>query len=326
MVHFPVSGVTTYVWLPPLVAFVISYFTSMAGVSGAFLLLPFQMSVLGFTSPAVSSTNLVFNLAAIPGGVYRYVREGRLLVPLAIRLLAGTVPGMILGGIIRLRLLPDPLRFKVFAGCVLLAIGARLAMDLHRNRRRAGQRLFHASRNPGPRQDVSAANSRRLPGAPEAWQIEVLSGHRQELVFRFQDREYHCATWSIWLLSLVVGLIGGIYGIGGGAIIAPILVAVYDLPVHVVAGAALLGTFATSLVGVGFYQLAAGFHPAGAEAVAPDWWLGLLFGLGGMAGMYLGARSQRFVPATWIKGLLVIVLLAVSLGYLAEFFAVGIRG
>jgi uncharacterized membrane protein YfcA len=31
-------------WIPPLVAFVISFFTSMGGVSGAFLLLPFQMS------------------------------------------------------------------------------------------------------------------------------------------------------------------------------------------------------------------------------------------------------------------------------------------
>ena len=30
----------------------VSLFTSMVGVSGAFLLLPFQVSVLGFTSPA----------------------------------------------------------------------------------------------------------------------------------------------------------------------------------------------------------------------------------------------------------------------------------
>ena len=34
----------------------------MGGVSGAFLLLPFQVSVLGFTSPAVSPTNLIFNI------------------------------------------------------------------------------------------------------------------------------------------------------------------------------------------------------------------------------------------------------------------------
>ena len=49
---FPVSGVKTWVFLPPLIALVVSAFTSMAGVSGAFILLPFQMSFLGFTSPA----------------------------------------------------------------------------------------------------------------------------------------------------------------------------------------------------------------------------------------------------------------------------------
>jgi hypothetical protein len=38
--------------LPLLVAFVVSALTAPAGVSGAFLLLPFQVSVLGFTSPA----------------------------------------------------------------------------------------------------------------------------------------------------------------------------------------------------------------------------------------------------------------------------------
>ncbi|MHB8842578.1 MAG: hypothetical protein ACYC56_12485, partial [Candidatus Aquicultor sp.] len=46
---FPVSGVKTYFFVPPLVALVVSFFTSMGGVSGAFLLLPFQVSFLNFT-------------------------------------------------------------------------------------------------------------------------------------------------------------------------------------------------------------------------------------------------------------------------------------
>jgi uncharacterized membrane protein YfcA len=73
--HFPSSGVETYIFIPPLVAFVISFFTSIAGISGAFLLLPFQMSVLGFTTPAVSATNLLYNVTGTPGGVYRYARR-----------------------------------------------------------------------------------------------------------------------------------------------------------------------------------------------------------------------------------------------------------
>jgi len=78
---FPVSGVDVNPLVPPLVALVVSTFTSMGGVSGAFLLLPFQVSVLNFTSPAVSPTNLVFNIVAIPSGVCHYIREGRMNWP-----------------------------------------------------------------------------------------------------------------------------------------------------------------------------------------------------------------------------------------------------
>ena len=74
-VVFPVSGVKANVLLPPLVALAISFFTSMGGVSGAFLILPFQMSVLGYVSPSVSATNFVYNIVGIPGGVAGYIKE-----------------------------------------------------------------------------------------------------------------------------------------------------------------------------------------------------------------------------------------------------------
>jgi uncharacterized membrane protein YfcA len=51
-------------------------------------------------------------------------------------------------------------------------------------------------------------------------------------------------------------------------------------------------------------------------AVAPDWPLGLLFGVGGAAGMYCGARLQKHLPAKAIKGMLAAVILFVALGYL----------
>ncbi|MEW6673541.1 MAG: TSUP family transporter, partial [Thermodesulfobacteriota bacterium] len=79
---FETAGIEVSPWLPPLVAFIISFFTSKGGVSGAFLLLPFQMSFLGYTHPSVSATNQLFNIVAIPSGVYRYYREGRMVWPL----------------------------------------------------------------------------------------------------------------------------------------------------------------------------------------------------------------------------------------------------
>src|SRR5512139_4054024 len=129
-IFFPVSGVKTSIFLPPLVALVISFFTSMGGVSGAFLLLPFQMSILNYTSPSVSATNFVFNIVAIPSGVYRYIKEGRMAWPLTLVVIIGTLPGVFIGYYLRVLYLPDPKTFKLFVGCVLLYIGVRLFKDL----------------------------------------------------------------------------------------------------------------------------------------------------------------------------------------------------
>jgi len=128
--YFPVSGIETPFWLPPLFAFVAAFFCSMGGVSGAFLLLPFQVSVLGYVTPSVSATNQVFNLVAIPSGVYRYIREGRMVWPLTWVIVLGTMPGVLIGAWLRVLYLPDPEAFKCFVGCVLLYVALRLIRDM----------------------------------------------------------------------------------------------------------------------------------------------------------------------------------------------------
>jgi uncharacterized membrane protein YfcA len=293
MIEFAVSGVSTWWWLPPLAALVIAFFSAMVGISGAFLLLPFQMSVLGFTSPAVSATNLVFNLVAIPSGVWRYLREGRMLWPLTWVIVAGTLPGIVVGYWLRVAWLPDPMRFRLFAAWVLGGIGLRLFWDWRRPGEGGGA----------------------LP--PEATvRMARVSWRRVEFDFLGQRHAFPVA--GMFLLALGVGAIGGAYGIGGGAIIAPFCVAVFRLPIHTVAGAALAGTLATSVFGVAFYSLMPA--PPGVP-VRPDWALGLLFGLGGMVGMYLGARCQKFVPQRLLKGLLALLLLGLAAQYAFSFLA-----
>jgi uncharacterized membrane protein YfcA len=64
-------------WTVPaalLAAFGIAVTATPAGISGAVLLLPFQVSVLGTPSPAVTPTNLLCNVIATPGALYRYRR------------------------------------------------------------------------------------------------------------------------------------------------------------------------------------------------------------------------------------------------------------
>lgn len=298
MIHFPVGNVETYWWLPPVVAFTISCLTSTGGLSGAFLLLPFQVSILGFTGPAVSPTNLVFSVIAIPGGVYRYYREKRMVWPLAWAIIIGTLPGMFLGAIIRVTYLPDPKAFKPFVGFVLAYVGFRLLKD-----------IFFKSKQP--------------PSAPTGSHQFVVSSpvfSMRQVGYEFNGESHYASTWAIFALSFVVGIIGGAYGIGGGAIIAPFLVTVFRLPVYTVAGVTLLGSFVSSVAGVFFYVLLDRFYVAPELSIAPDWLLGALFGIGGSVGIYAGARLQRFIPARAIKAFLALCVLSIAAAYISGLF------
>jgi len=295
VVEFPISGVETYWWLPALVAFLISSVTSVGGVTGAFILLPFSVSVLGYTTPGVSPTNMLYNVVAIPGGIYRYHREKRMLWSMAWATALGTLPGLLIGPIIRFKYLPDPVAFKLFVGCVLLYLAARLLQDLLRRSSKGG-----------------SGNGKR----------EILNQTLGLRIFSYdyEGETYRVTTWQIISISFVVGVIGGIYGIGGGAILSPFFVAIYQLPVHSIAGAMLLGTFLTSILGVIMYMVISPFFMNG-TVVMPDWWLGLSFGLGGALGVYVGARLQRFVSPKAIKAILVVALLFIATRYIWGFFA-----
>ena len=317
---FPVSGVETNPVVPLLVALVVSFFTSMGGVSGAFLLLPFQVSVLGFTSPAVSPTNLVFNIVAIPSGVYRYLKEGRMNWPLTWVVILGTLPGLWAGALIRLNWMLDPRHFKLFVGCVLLYIGLRLLYEQtpFAKRKKAKIQEFEAKVQERLQKVLKEAGQTPGKSLPPEARVQTVSWSLRRVEYRFLGETFSFSTIALFILSLIVGLIGGTYGIGGGAIIAPFVVAIFGLPVYTVAGAALLGTFITSVAGVAIYYVMAPYYPG--LGVAPDVALGALFGVGGFCGMYVGARMQKFIPATFIRLGLGIVISGLALNYIVGFF------
>lgn len=298
MIEFPVSGVVTHWWLPALVGFIVSAFSSTGGLSGAFLLLPFQISILGFTSAAVSPTNLVFNIIAIPGGIYRFIREKRMLWPLAIVIIIGTTPGLLIGAYLRTTMLAGAKDFKLFVGLVLLYILIRLLLEVFNKSKQTRKKITDRS----------------------SFRIQTHSFTIFKTKYEFEGKIYTIPNIQLFVLALVVGIIGGAYGIGGGAIISPFLVAVFGLPVYTVAGPALLGTFFTSIAGVLVYSHLLPMVYSSQAAIYPDWRLGLSFGVGGLAGIYLGARVQRYLPARLIKIFLIIALTIVVVKYIVGYF------
>ena len=311
--YFQIANIEINPFIPPAVAFFISFFTSMGGISGAFLLLPFQVSILGFNSPAVSATNQLFNIVAIPSGVYQYIKEGRMVWPLVWVVIIGTLPGVFLGAIIRIQYFPDPRNFKIFAGLVLLYVGSRLIKDILTKKRIKNGKLSTEKKFQNIVKEFNTKSEKN-----KLQKVIVTRFSLTRISYDFHGQNFSINTIGIIALSVTVGIIGGAYGIGGGAIIAPFFISFFGLPVYTIAGAALMGTFVTSVAGVMFYQMIAPCYPD--MAISPDWLLGFLFGIGGFGGMYCGARVQKFVPEKTIKWILAGCILFISSKYMISFF------
>jgi uncharacterized protein len=211
----------------------------------------------------VTPTNLLYNVVATPGALYRYWRQGQTGGRLALVLMAGTLPGVVAGSVIRVELLPGPQVFDLVVCAVLVPLGIWLAVT-------------RAARGDGQ------IRARRIP-------VPALTG-----------------------LAVLVGCVGGIYGIGGGSILAPALIG-SGRPPSEVAPAALASTFITSIAGVMTFAVLS-LHEHG--AVTPDWATGVALGLGGLAGAYAGARLQSRMPELLIRRLVGVLVVAIGARYL----------
>jgi uncharacterized membrane protein YfcA len=287
----PTPGLETQL-LVAASAFIISLISATAGVTGAFLLVPFQVSILGLGSPSVSATNHLYNVVAAPGGVLGYREQRRMVWSLAAVLVLGTVPGILGGILLRVRYLQDPASFRPFAGGVLFVLGLLLLV------RTGGSRTGSAQCSVGEA-DVTSVETGWL-----------------RIRYRFDGEPYSVAVPPLFLFCLLIGTIGGAYGVGGGVFTSAYLIGVCRLPVHSTAGATLLATFVASCAGVlGFATLS--WEGVGiVSSSSPIWSLGLLMGFGGLAGGYLGSRLQRRLASPLIAVVLAVFLLLLGGAYL----------
>jgi len=130
------------------------------------------------------------------------------------QLLLGSIPGVIVGSIVRVELVPGPRAFDAIIAIVLIPLGTHLVL-------------------------------RRTAASPSRSALLV----------------------PLVPIAAVVGCVGGIYGIGGGSILAPILIGAGWSPKDV-APATLASTLVTSVAGVAAFLVLATLHRG---SVVPDW-------------------------------------------------------
>lgn len=247
--------------------FVIAVVTSPVGVSGAVFLLPVQLTVLDVPNPRLTPTNLLYNVVSGPGALLRYLRQKQVDATLVRTLSLGSLPGVVIGAVLRVHVASDPTVFRVIAAAVLLPTGL-LVLRRHPIRPRRG-----ADPGTGP------------------------------------------SARTVTLLAFGTGVVGGMYGIGGGSLLAPLLAGL-GATMALVAPAALASTFLTSVVGVvAFWLLSLGSPGA---TISPDVGLGVAAGVGGLLGGYVGARLQPRLPERFLRDLLGVLAVLLAVSYLVQ--------
>ena len=114
-------------------------------------------------------------------------------------------------------------------------------------------------------------------------------------------------TLSVLVLGFVAGILSGMFGIGGGLVIVPALVILFQLPLKTATGTSLF----------------APMWPVGLLGVIEYWkkdhlnaWQGAMIAVGLFFGAYLGARITLAVSPSTMKRAYAVFLLAVGTYFL----------
>jgi uncharacterized membrane protein YfcA len=256
-------------WLIP-VGFLVGTYGTLVGAGGGFVLVPMLLLLYPQESPEViTSISLAVVFFNALSGSLAYMRLKRVDYRSGLLFASATIPGAILGALTT-AVIPRPL-FDIFLG--LMMIGASLFL------------IFHTHKKTGDQ-------VRRLPGCLVRNLVEA-------------DGTSHTFSYSPIVgvgLSLIVGYVSSLLGIGGGIIHVPALVHILNFPVHIATATSHFMLAIMALTGTVVHIVDGAFHHGIRRTIA--------LAIGVLIGAQLGASLSNRVGGVWIiRGL------AIALGF-----------
>jgi hypothetical protein len=252
--------------------FVIGTFGTLIGAGGGFILMPILLLSYPQRSPAeltaVSLAVVFFNATS---GSISYGRMKRIDYTSGLLFLTAGIPGAVLGAAV-VAYVPRH-AFNLVFGLVLIVAGLFI--------------FFRPAKESNPSASLRSRFQRILTEA---------NGARHEFAYNLPLG---------MILSLVVGLMSSLLGIGGGIIHVPAMVHLLDFPVHVATATSHFVLAAMTLAAT-FVHVADGSLRNGLAQLA------CLAG-GAVAGAQLGARLSRRIHGRWIMRSLAVALALVGI-------------
>ena len=247
-------------WLVP-VGFIIGAYGTLIGAGGGFVLVPMLILLYPHESPEViTSISLAVVFFNALSGSLAYMRMKRVDYRSGILFAAATIPGAILGALTT-SFIPRHL-FDISLGVLLIIASLFL--------------IFHT--------DKGNNGKRRV----------VLRGYLTRNLIE-EDGTSHTFSYSPALgigLSLIVGYVSSLLGIGGGIIHVPALVHLLNFPVHIATATSHFILAIMALTGTGVHIVTGAFHHGIRRTIA--------LAIGVLIGAQLGALLSNRVRGVWI--------------------------
>ena len=292
---FPLAGVRVPNWHIVWMGIWTGYTMALVGEASGIFALPYSMSVLQFSTPAITPTTQVLTFLNPIGAVLGFRRTGQWNFDLARAVCMGGVLGGLIGPFLRVTVFAEPKPFQLLVGAVLAFVGFH---------------LLHAAFK--PRKALAEA------AGTGTGRIETLRKGNGRVAIAYRGQSWDLSTRSLFWTGAGVGIIASALGVGGGFLLVPIFAAVYRLPMYVLVAATI--PFVVVLSAVGLFTYAAIMPVITKAALNPEWSWGLFAAAGGVLGSWWASKTQRWVPAYLLNLMLGLVTAVAGTLYVVNFF------
>ena len=249
--------------------FLVGVIASMTGMGGGTFIVPALTLVYLFTSQEAVGTSLAVIVFTSLTSTYAYSRQRRIDYKMGAVLAVSTVPGAVLGAYMT-TLVSSELLAIVFS--VFLIIVAFSMLN-----------TFHV---PFPKIVKKMKN----------WHRAVMDAEGKKF-------EYDTNIAVTFILSFFGGLSSGLLGIGGGAVLVPILNIAAGIPIHITVATSMFIMIFTSVAGVLTHLQLNNVRLEYSAYMA----IGIIFGT------QLGARLAKKTSGKLLKKIISLVMLVISL-------------
>jgi uncharacterized protein len=205
-----------------LIGIITAFVGSLMGLGGGIVLIPSLLFLsqifdgFGWATPqAIVGISLVSMVFTALSSSFAYWKNNRIDYKTGLILLSGSIPGGIIGSWLNQFIATE--QFLLYFGFVMIGISLVLLM-----KRKEPTRVF--------KEDAKGVRSFSLHGTTYYYKVSVTIG---------------------FFLSLGVGMLSGLFGIGGGSIMVPAMILLFGIPAHIATATSMFMIFFISLIGAG---------------------------------------------------------------------------